>query len=318
MEITFLGTSSAVPSKRRNHAGIIIKHFKDTLLFDCGEGTQRQLTYAKISPMKIGKIFITHYHGDHILGLAGLIQSMGFRGRTEDLDIYGPKGLEKIINVISNYGYFQINFNINIHEIGEQTVVESEEYIVESIVAEHNLDNIAYSIREKKKPLFLREKAIELGVPVGPLFGKLHRGEEVEVNGKIIKPEQVLGEPKSAKKITYSGDTRPCEKMIELARNSDVLIHEATYEEMDKDKAIEHCHSTSKEASAIAKEANVKLLVLTHISTRYTSDINIKNEAKEIFENTVVADDFMEINIGKDETNIKFNNILTVNNESGE
>ena len=117
MEITFLGTSSAVPSKYRNHAGIILKYFKDTILFDCGEGTQRQLTYAKISPMKIDKIFITHFHGDHILGLAGLIQSMGFRGREEDLDIYGPKGLGKIIYTISNYGYFQINFNINIHEI---------------------------------------------------------------------------------------------------------------------------------------------------------------------------------------------------------
>ena len=125
MEITFLGTSSAVPSKYRNHAGIILKYFKETLLFDCGEGTQRQLTYAKISPMKIDKIFISHYHGDHILGLAGLIQSMGFRGRVEDLDIYGPKGLEKIINVISSYGYFQINFNINIHEIGEVLGIEA-------------------------------------------------------------------------------------------------------------------------------------------------------------------------------------------------
>ena len=151
MEITFLGTSSAVPSKYRNHTGIILKYFKDTILFDCGEGTQRQLTYAKISPMKIDKIFITHFHGDHILGLAGLIQSMGFRGREEDLDIYGPKGLEKIIYTISNYGYFQINFNINVHEIDEGIVVETDEYIIKSIIAEHNIENLAYSIYEKKK-----------------------------------------------------------------------------------------------------------------------------------------------------------------------
>jgi ribonuclease Z len=315
MEITFLGTSSAVPSKYRNHAGIILKYFKDTILFDCGEGTQRQLTYAKISPMKIDKIFITHFHGDHILGLAGLIQSMGFRGREEDLDIYGPKGLGKIIYTISNYGYFQINFNINIHELDEGTVVETDEYIIKSIIAEHNIENLAYSIYEKKKPRFLREKAIELGVPVGPAFGKLHNGQEVEVDGKIIKPEQVLGPPREGKKVTYSGDTRPCDKLIELAKDSDVLIHEATYEDADKDKAIENCHSTSKEAAEIAKEANAKLLVLTHISTRYTTDINIKDEAKEIFENTVVANDFTEINIGKDKTTINFRNILTVNNE---
>ena len=315
MEITFLGTSSAVPSKHRNHTAIVLKHFGEVMLFDCGEGTQRQLTYAKISPMKIDKIFITHYHGDHILGLAGLIQSMGFRGRSEDLDIYGPKGLNKLINAISNTGFFQINFQIITHEIGEGIVLETDEYIIKSIIAEHNIDNLAYSIYEKKKPRFLREKAIELGVPVGPAFGKLHNGEEVEINGKIIKPEQVLGEPRIGQKVTYSGDTRPCEKMIELAQCSDVLIHEATYEHEDQDKAIENCHSTSKEAAEIAKEANVKLLVLTHISTRYTTDINIKEEAKEIFENTVVANDFTELNIGKDKTTINFKNILTVNNE---
>jgi ribonuclease Z len=240
---------------------------------------------------------------------------MGFRGREEDLDIYGPKGLGKIIYTISNYGYFQINFNINIHEIDEGTVVETDEYIIKSIIAEHNIENLAYSIYEKKKPRFLREKAIELGVPVGPAFGKLHNGQEVEVDGKIIKPEQVLGPPREGKKVTYSGDTRPCDKLIELAKDSDVLIHEATYEDADKDKAIENCHSTSKEAAEIAKEANAKLLVLTHISTRYTTDINIKDEAKEIFENTVVANDFTEINIGKDKTTINFRNILTVNNE---
>ena len=312
MEITFLGTSSAVPSKHRNHTAIVLKHFGEVMLFDCGEGTQRQLTYAKISPMKIDKIFITHYHGDHILGLAGLIQSMGFRGRSEDLDIYGPKGLNKLINAISNTGFFQINFQIITHEIGEGIVLETDEYIIKSIIAEHNIDNLAYSIYEKKKPRFLREKAIELGVPVGPAFGKLHNGEEVEINGKIIKPEQVLGEPRIGQKVTYSGDTRPCEKMIELAQGSDVLIHEATYEHEDQDKAIENCHSTSKEAAEIAKEANVKLLVLTHISTRYTTDINIKEEAKEIFENTVVANDFTELNIGKDKTTINFKNILTV------
>ncbi|WP_297979304.1 ribonuclease Z [uncultured Methanobrevibacter sp.] len=305
MEIIFLGTSSAVPSKKRNHAGIILRAFGEVMLFDCGEGTQRQLIDANVSPMKINKIFITHYHGDHILGLAGLIQSLGFRGRENDLDIYGPKGLHGVINAISHMGYFQINYQINIHEIAEGIVVETDDYKIESCISEHNLLNMSYSIYEKKKPRFNREKAIELGVPVGPLFGKLHNGEEVEVDGKIIKPEQVLGEPRKGKKVTYSGDTRPCEKLIELARDSTLLIHESTYEDADYERAVENCHSTSKEAAEVAKKANVKELVLTHISTRYKTDKIIEKEAKEIFENTQVAHDFMKIDLKSKNKNKK-------------
>ncbi len=297
MEITFLGTSSAVPTKHRNHTAITLKAFGEVILFDCGEGTQRQLIDAKISPMKIDKIFITHYHGDHILGLAGLIQSMSFRGRKKDLDIYGPKGLKNLINAITHTGFFQINFNINIQEINDGIIEDNNQYIIEAVKTEHNITNMSYSIRQKKKPKFLREKAIELGVPVGPLFGKLQNGESIEVNGKIIKPEQVLGEKRIGKKITYSGDTRPCEQMITLSKNSDILIHESTYQEIDKEHAIANAHSTTKEAAKIAKEANVKQLILTHISTRYTDDLIMKEEANEIFENTIIAYDYLNIKI---------------------
>lgn len=297
MEIIFLGTSSAVPTLERNHPSIALRAFAEVMLFDCGEGTQRQLIEAKISPMKITKIFISHFHGDHILGLGGLIQSLGFRGREKDLDIYGPKGLHKIINAISSFGYFQINYNLNIHEIQDGTIIETEDYVVECAKVEHNIPSYAYSIREKKKPLFLREKAEELGIPPGPLYGKLHNGEEVEFEGRIIKPEQVLGEAKKGKKISYSGDTRPCEAMIRLARDSDILIHESTYEAEDYQRAVDNAHSTSVEAAEIAKEAEVKELVLTHISTRYTSDENIKSEAQKVFKNTKVAKDYMRIDL---------------------
>lgn len=297
MEIIFLGTSSAVPTLERNHPSIALRAFAEVMLFDCGEGTQRQLIEAKISPMKITKIFISHFHGDHILGLGGLIQSLGFRGREKDLDIYGPKGLHKIINAISSFGYFQINYNLNIHEIQDGTVIETEDYVVECAKVEHNIPSYAYSIREKKKPLFLREKAEELGIPPGPLYGKLHNGEEVEFEGRIIKPEQVLGEAKKGKKISYSGDTRPCEAMIRLARDSDILIHESTYEAEDHQRAVDNAHSTSVEAAEIAREANVNELVLTHISTRYTSDKNIKSEAQKVFKNTKVARDYMKIDL---------------------
>ena len=297
MEIIFLGTSSAVPTLERNHPSIALRAFAEVMLFDCGEGTQRQLIEAKISPMKITKIFISHFHGDHILGLGGLIQSLGFRGREKDLDIYGPKGLHKIINAISSFGYFQINYNLNIHEIQDGTVIETEDYVVECAKVEHNIPSYAYSIREKKKPLFLREKAEELGIPPGPLYGKLHNGEEVEFEGRIIKPEQVLGEAKKGKKISYSGDTKPCEAMIRLARDSDILIHESTYETEDHQRAVDNAHSTSVEAAEIAREANVNELVLTHISTRYTSDENIKSEAQKVFKNTKVARDYMKIDL---------------------
>ena len=297
MEIIFLGTSSAVHSYNRNHPAIILKAFGETMLFDCGEGTQRQLIFAKVSPMKISKIFLSHYHGDHILGLPGLLQSMNFRGRETKLTIYGPKGLNTLKNAIFNLGYCKIDFPIEFIEIGTETIESCEEYIIKSQDVNHQVPCLAYTVKELKKPRFLREKAIELGVPVGPAFGKLHNGEEVEVNGKIIKPEQVLGPARKGNKVTYSGDTTPCEEMIEFAKDSTLLIHESTYVNEDADKAKDNFHSTSSDAARIAKKSNSKQLVLTHFSTRYTSLDDLLKEAKEIFENTKLEKDFMKIEI---------------------
>lgn len=299
MEIIFLGTSSAVHSKERNHPSIALKAFGDVMLFDCGEGTQRQILSTKVSPMKISKIFITHYHGDHILGLPGLLQSMSLHGRETPLTIYGPKGLEHIRNAIYSLGYCAIEYPVEFIEIDSGIIKETEEYVITAQRVKHNVPCLAYSIEEKKKPRFLREKAIELGVPVGPAFGRLHNGEEVEVDGKIIKPEQVLGEPRKGRKITYSGDTKPCEEMISLARDSTVLIHESTFIEKEKSNAEEHAHSTSIDAAFIAKDSNCKELILTHISTRYSKEYEeiMLNEAREVFENTRMAKDLMEIEL---------------------
>lgn len=303
MEIIFLGTSSAVPSRERNHAAIVIREFGEVFLFDCGEGTQRQFIEANVSPMKVDKIFISHFHGDHILGLGGLIQSMGLRQRETPLDIYGPKGMKRVIDAITHTGYFKIEFDLNVHEVDEGVVVETEKYKIETTKTKHSVPNNSYSITEKKKPRFLREKAIELGVPPGPLFGKLHKGEEVEVEGKIIKPEQVLGEPRKGLKVTYSGDTRPSMKLIELAQDSDILIHEATFEEADRENAFEHGHSTAKDAADIAKAANVGKLILTHISPRYRQFDILEREAREVFENSEVAKDFKVFNINSKNKN---------------
>ena len=297
MEIIFLGTSSAVHTHNRNHPAIILKAFGETMLFECGEGTQKQLIFAKVSPMKISKIFLSHYHGDHILGLPGLLQSMNFRGRETKLTIYGPKGINDLKNAIFNLGYCKIDFPIEFIEIGTQTIESCEEYIIKSQNVKHKVPSLAYSIEELKKPRFLREKAIELGVPVGPAFGRLHNGEEVEVDGKIIKPEQVLGPARKGEKITYSGDTAPCEEMIEFAKDSTVLIHESTYVNEDADKAEENSHSTSSDAARIALQSNSKQLILTHFSTRYTTFDDLLKQAEEIFENTKLAKDFMTIEI---------------------
>ena len=297
MEITFLGTSSAVHSYTRSHPSIAIKAFGETMLFDCGEGTQRQLIYAKISPMKISKIFITHYHGDHILGIPGLLQSMNFRGRETKLTIYGPKGLDNLRQAISNLGFPDFDFPLEWIEIDSGTVIENEEYIIKAQRVKHNTLTLAYSVEELKKPRFLRQKAIDLGVPVGPKFGKLHSGESVEVNGEIIKPEQVLGPPRKGHKITYSGDTMPCEEIINFAKDSTILIHESTYKAEDKDKADLHAHSTSVDAANIALNSNSKELILTHISTRYTEVDDLLKEAQEIFKNTKIAKDLMKLEL---------------------
>ncbi len=297
MEITFLGTSSAVHSYERNHPSIVLKAFGEVMLFDCGEGTQRQLIYARVSPMKISKIFLSHYHGDHILGLPGLLQSMNFRGRDTKLTIYGPKGLNKLKEAIFTLGYCKIEFPIDFIEIGSEVVEKTEEYIIKSQNVNHQVPCLAYSIEELKKPRFLRQKAIELGVPVGPDFGRLHNGEEVEIDGKIIKPEQVLGPPRKGIKITYSGDTTPCDEMIELAKDSTLLIHESTYVKDDKDKAEENFHSTSADAALIAKKSNSKRLILTHISTRYPNTDQLLKEALEIFENAEIAEDLKKIDL---------------------
>lgn len=304
MEVTFLGTSSAVPSKYRNHPSIALKAFGEIILFDCGEGTQRQLSNVKISPMKINKIFISHLHGDHILGLPGLIQSMGFRGRDSEnsLHIYGPIGLKNVKKAIFDLGNFTIDFPVIIHEIennGAYTdiIFKNDEYEVECVKTHHNIQNLSYSIYEKKKPRFLREKAIELGVNPGPDFAKLHNNYAVEVDGNLIKPEQVIGPHRSGLKLVYSGDSIPCEEMINLAKDATVLIHESTYKNEDIDKAISNAHSTASQAAKIAKQSNVSKLILTHISTRYTNVDDLKEEALEIFENIEVAYDYMSLKI---------------------
>lgn len=293
MELIFLGTSSALPTKSRNHSAIALKGFGEIILLDCGEGTQRQMSIAGLSPMKISHIFLTHLHGDHFLGLPGLIQSMAFRGRTEPLNIYGPKYTEKLLNHIINLGYYSINFPIYAYEVSEGLVLDEEEYQVYCTPAKHNVPNMAYRVEEKRSPKFLKENAVALGVKPGPDFGKLQAGHPVTVGDRVIQPEQVLGEERKGRQIVYSGDTQPTSHVVEFARGVDVLIHESTFEESLKDRAAETGHSTAADAARIAKEAGVKKLILTHISIRYQDTTQLEEEALNIFKDLTVAKDFL-------------------------
>jgi len=297
-----LGTSSALPTTKRNHSAIALKAFGEVMLFDCGEGTQRQMAGLKLSPMKINQIFITHLHGDHFLGLPGMIQSMAFRGRKDPLHIYGPEGIKKTVENIKNLGYYSLSFPINAHEINkinEEVVTETDDYIIKCCPMQHSIPNLAYSVEEKRSPKFQKDKAINLGLKPGPDFGKLQRGIPVEVNGRIIKPEQVLGGERKGRKIVYSGDTKPCAEMIQFAFQADVLIHESTFESAQEDKALKTGHSTTTHAAMIAKEADVCELILFHMSTRYRDSDMLEKEAKNIFDKVTVAEDFMMFEVKK-------------------
>ncbi|NYB52539.1 MAG: ribonuclease Z [Methanobacteriaceae archaeon] len=297
MELIFLGTSSALPTPNRNHSSIALKAFGEIMLFDCGEGTQRQMARIKLSPMKVNNIFITHLHGDHFLGLPGMIQSMAFRGRKEPLHIYGPKGINETVHNIKNLGFYSLSFQINAHEVEEGVVAETDEYLIKCCPTHHSIVNLAYSVEEKRSPKFLKEKAIKLGLEPGPDFGKLQRGISVEVDGRLIEPEEVLGPERRGRKIVYSGDTRPCLEMVDFAKHANVLIHESTFESSQEVKARETGHSTTTQAAEIAKKAEVSLLILSHISTRYRDSNLLKEEANQIFDQVMVAEDFKVIEV---------------------
>lgn len=266
------------------------------ILFDCGEATQKQIMEAGISPMKIDDIYITHLHGDHILGLPGIVQSLAFRGRARPLHIYGPRGINELVDHIRHMGFYTIGYELITHEIEDDGILyQQNDFRILSRKMKHTVVDYAYKIEQLRQPKFLRQKAIELGIPPGPLFGKLQAGKEVTVDGKIIKPEQVLGPPREGVKVVFSGDTIPQESMIEFAENVDVLIHEATFTKDIKEKAFENGHTVAEDAALIAKKANVEQLILTHLSNRYTSSKPLLDEAKTIFENTVYAEDLMVV-----------------------
>jgi len=265
-------------------------------MFDCGEGTQRQMVKAHVGFQRPMKIFISHLHGDHVLGLPGLLQSMSLLRREKPLHIYGPTGLVQYVKAFSD-SLGGPGFPVVLYEIKESGVIFfSEKYQVIAVPAIHRATAWSYCfIEADRRGRFYPEKAEELGVPKGELWGRLHSGESIMVDGKVIESSMVSGPPRSGRKIVYSGDTAPNPELVELSREADLLIHESTFLDDLAERAEEDGHTTALQAAEIAKEAEVKQLVLTHLSSRYPDPVVVLDEAKSMFENVVVAEDFLEL-----------------------
>ncbi len=305
IELTFLGTGSAIPSLKRNHAGIILEYSTDerkVLLFDCGEGTQKQFMKSDVSFMKLDKIFITHWHADHFAGLIPLIQTMNLEGRETTLKIFGPEA-EKFVSNIVDLGYFGLRFPVeafNVPYAGEEPTLidETEEYEIYSTPVHHTVPSVAYLFKEKDSWSIDLEKLKAKGLKRGKWLKDLKKNLRAEHKGKDVRIEDIAN-PKPGLKVVYSGDTVPCENLMKLSKDVNLLIHDSTFLEGDTSRG----HSSSKQAAEIAKEANVGKLILTHISRRYVSKDDLKtllDDAKVTFPKTVLSKDLMKIRLKKE------------------
>ncbi|EIQ6439163.1 ribonuclease Z [Listeria monocytogenes] len=306
MELVFLGTGAGVPSRGRNVTSIALSMLneRNTIwLFDCGEATQHQIMRSQIKLSKLEKIFITHLHGDHIFGLPGLLSSRSFQGGESDLTIYGPVGITEYVETSLRLSGTRLTYKIIFNEIEPGLIFEDKMFSITVDELDHGLRSFGYRIVEKDKPGALNaDKLIDDGVEPGPIFQKIKKGETVTLaDGSVINGKDYINEPQKGKIISIFGDTKATASELELALNADVLVHEATFEG-DKEKlAGEYMHSTTLQAASLAKKANVKKLILTHISSRYDRDASkeLLIEAQSVFENTEIAYDLAVFPIGE-------------------
>jgi ribonuclease Z len=298
MRLVFLGTGGSIPAPNRNVSATAVQIASEILLFDCGEGTQRQFMMSSASFMKVQRIFITHFHADHFLGIPGMIQSMNFSGRDKPLDIFGPLGMIDIMRNLLRVGYFSPSFDVHVYEVHGGEAVKFPGYDVEVVEVDHNVPALGYILKGEDRPgRFNVEMARELGVPEGPMFRSLQQGKSVRVGKRMVKPDMVLGEMRSGIRIAFSGDTRPCERLIEAAMGADVLVHEATADSSLEARANEFGHSTAKGAATVAVKAKVAALYLNHISNRYEDPSVLESEAQQIFPKTKVVEDLMVVTV---------------------
>ena len=298
MKLVFLGTSAAQPTENRGLSCICLEREGEVLMFDAGEAAQISYMKSGLGWNKKMKIFVTHLHGDHCVGILGLLQTMSMQNRIEPLEIFGPSGIEEFIAANIKVLNFGLSFPILINTIKDEKIFENEKFSIRTCKANHSIVAFSYLFEEKDKPgRFNVEKAKELGIPEGELWNKLQNGNEITINKKIIKPEQVLGEKRPGKKIGISGDTMPTKELEEFFEDCDYLVFDSTFLEAEKQKAQDTCHSTAKQAATVAKNARVKNLVLTHFSARYRDEVEHLKEASEIHNSVVTAKDLLEIEI---------------------
>jgi ribonuclease Z len=305
LSVTFLGTSAARPTVERNVSGLALQREGETLLFECGEGTQRQMMRYGVS-FALSEIFFTHFHADHFLGVIGLIRTLGLQMRPEPLYLYGPKGAKKVLGEAMKLGVERVPFPVEIVEVKDGEVLKDggggarDGYEIRVFKTEHGGGSVGYALKEhERRGRFDVEKAKAAGIPEGPLWGKLSKGETVGLaDGRMVGPEGLVGPRRPGRLVVFTGDTRPCASVVDAAQGADLLIHEATFGEEEKDRAKDTGHSTAREAAQVALAAKVKQLVLCHVSARYSiSADELVKEAREVFPAVTVARDGLELQV---------------------
>ncbi len=300
MQIIFLGTSGSVPTLKRSLPSVIVQCPEEQWMFDCGENTQRQMMQAKVSFHKKMKVFISHLHGDHVLGLPGVLQTMALMDRKKPLEVYGPAGIHAFLECVQEALQFGLTFPVQVVEVlSEGEICNEEEYSVNAVKSNHVTDSLAYAFLEKPRPgKFYPEKAKALGIPEGELWSKLQGGKQVKLtNSKTVKPQDVMGPKRLGRKIVYTGDTRPFESFAKFAKDADLIIHDCTFDDSLNEKALVDGHSTPSQAAEQANIAGAKKLVLTHISARYPDAKLLLEQAKKVFAETILAEDFLVLEL---------------------
>lgn len=298
MNLVFLGTSAAQPTEKRGLPCICLERDGEILMFDAGEAAQISYMKSGLGWNKKMKLFVTHLHGDHCVGILGLLQTMSMQNRTEVLEIFGPSGIEEFIAANVKVLNFGLSFPVLINIIKEGKVFENEKYSIHACKANHSVVAFSYMFEEKDKPgRFNVENAKEFGIPEGELWNKLQNGNQIVINEKTITPKQILGEKRRGKKIGISGDTMPTSELEKFFDGCDYLVFDSTFLEEENQKALDTCHSTAKQAATLGKNANVKNLILTHFSARYKDEVEHLTEAKKVHDSVVTARDLLEIEI---------------------
>lgn len=300
LSIRLLGTSASRPTIERNVASLAVVREGETLLFDCGEGTQRQMMRYGVS-FGVADIFFTHFHADHVIGVIGLMRTMSLQGRSDPLRLWGPRGAARMLKRAEDFGMDRLSFPVEIAELEPGDRVARTDYAIVPFPVDHRgARAIGYAVVEDdRKGRFHPDLARELGVPEGPMWGEIHRGRAVTLpDGRVIEPSMLVGAPRSGRKVVLTGDTRPCDGTLEAARGADVLVHEATFGDDEGARAVETGHSTAREAATIAAAAQVGTLLLMHFSARYSRDAgDLGKEARQVFERTLVGKDGMELDV---------------------